>query len=154
MPSLLEGQTLVWLSWDELGTFTAATRQMLTEHLAEKAVTLQLLRPASLEELTQLVQRQPTSLITLKISKQLEIAAACKTFARIRGRIDQPICVAFLEVDLLENIPLLLEAGAQIVVSQLPSWQRSLPNIVARAPLTRHNSHPLVSGLLDRLPIK
>ncbi len=154
MPSLLEGQSLVWLSWDELGVFTAATRQMLTEHLAEMAVTLQLQRPANLEELTQLVQRQPTSLVTLKITQQLEIAGACKTFARIRGRIDQPICVAFLDVDLLENVPLLLEAGAQIVVSQLPSWQRSLPNIVSKVPLTRQGSHPLTSGLLDRLPIK
>ena len=153
----LEGRTLVWLSWDEAGVFTAATRQMINDVLerkatAEQPVKLQLIRINAFEQVSQSVQRQPISLITLVICQQTEIAAACKTFASFRGRIDQPVCVSFLRHELLENVGLLLEAGAQIVVTQLPSWQRCLPRIISRAPLTKHGFHPLTTGLLDRLP--
>ncbi len=152
MQSPLEGRTLVWLSWDQPSVFTAATLQMLGDHVAAGDVRLQLVRPSSLDELSQYVQRQPTSLVTITISQQAEIAAACKTFGLIRGRIEQPLCVAFLDVELLVNIAMLLEAGAQIVVSQLPSWQRALPNVLLRAPLTKQGFHPLTSNLIDRLP--
>lgn len=153
MSSLLEGQTLVWLSWDELGVFTAATRQMLNDQLADTAVNLQVIRPASPDELTLYVQRQPTSLVTFTINQHGDLATACKAFARIRGRIDQPVCVAFLAMELTENIALLMEAGAQVVLSQLPSWQRALTKVIATAPLAKQGFHPLTSGLIDRLPL-
>jgi hypothetical protein len=152
MQTHLDGRTLVWLSWDERGVFTAATRQMLLEHYAAMPVKLQLVHPPSIDELPQFAQRHFASLVTLVIGQQSEIAAACKTFVRLRGGLDQPVCVAFLDAELLENVGLLLEAGAQVVVSQLPSWQRTLSRVLAIAPLSKRGFHPLTSGLIDRLP--
>ena len=154
----LEGRTLVWMSWDESGVFTAATRHMLIDILdrkvnpAESPIKLQLIRANSLDDVTQTVQRQPTSLVTIVVHQHAEIAVACKAFAKIRGRIDQPICVVYIRCELLENVGLLLEAGAQVVVSQLPSWQRVLPRVLARVPLSKQGFHPLTTGLVDRLP--
>ncbi len=152
MEDLLGGRSLVWVSVDELGVFTAATRKMLTDHFANEAVKVQLVRTENSEELAQIVQRQVTGLVTLIIQQTSEIPAACKSLWRIRGRLDQPVCVCFIAAEMIEHVPLLLESGAQIVVSQLDTWQRALTRVLDRVPLSKQGFHPLTAGLIDRLP--
>ena len=152
MEHLLEGKSLVWVSADELGVFTAATRKMLMDHFAKEAVKVQLIRAENTEELSQLAQRHATGLVTLVLRQAGEIPAACKSLWRIRGRLEQPICVCFLTTEMIDHVPLLLESGAHIVVSQLDAWQRALPRILSRAPLSKQGFHPLTGSLVDRLP--
>ncbi len=152
MEHLLEGKSLVWVSADELGVFTAATFKMLTDHFANQAVKVQLIRAPNTDELAQLSQRQVTGLVTLVLQLPSEIPAACKSLWRIRGRLEQPICACIIAAEMIDHVPLLLESGAQVVVSQLDAWQRALTRILIRAPLSKQGFHPLTAGLVDRLP--
>ncbi len=152
MEHLLEGRSLVWISVDELGVFTAATRKMLTDHYANQAVKVQLIRAENSDDLPQIVQRQVTGLVTLVIPQASEVPAACKSLWRVRGRLDQPICVCLITPEMVEHVPLLLESGAQIVVSQLDAWQRAITRLLGRVSLSKQGFHPLTAGLVDRLP--
>lgn len=152
MEHLLEGKSLVWVSADELGVFTAATRKMLMDHFSQAAVKVQLIRAENTEELSQLTLRHVTGLVTLVLQQSGEIPTACKSLWRIRGRLEQPICACFIATEMIDQVPVLLESGAQIVVSQLDVWQRALTRILSRAPLSKQGFHPLTGSLVDRLP--
>lgn len=152
MDHLLEGKSLVWISVDELGVFTAATHRMLVDHFANQAVKVQLIRAENSDDLATLVQRQVTGLVTMVLRQTSEIPAACKVLWRVRGRLEQPTCVCYIAAEMIDHVPLLLESGAQVVVSQLDSWQRALVRVLNRAPLSKQGFHPLTAGLVDRLP--
>ena len=104
------------------------------------------------EELAQLAQPHVTGLVTLVLRQSGEIPAACKSLWRFRGRLEQPICACFVAPELIDHVPLLLESGAHIVISQLDTWQRALTRILNRASLSKQGFHPLTGGLVDRLP--
>ena len=154
MQPLLEGKSLVWISLDEVGVFTAATRKMLLDHYEHQAIKVQLLIAATVDDVLQMAQRQVVGLITLVLQQPLDAPVACRVLARLRGRVDQPVCVCYIAPDLIETVPLLLESGAQVIVSQLAVWQRALPRTLAHAPLSKQGFHPLTAGLVDRLPWK
>lgn len=151
MEHLLEGKSLVWVSADELGVFTAATHKMLVDFFATQTVKVHLIRAENTDDLAPLVQRQLTGLLTLVLRQPGEIPAACRSLWRVRGRLQQPVCVCFIAAEMIDHVPLLLESGAQIIVSQLDSWQRALERVLSRAPLSKQGFHPLTAGLLDRL---
>ena len=152
MENLLEGKSLVWVSLDEVGVFTAATRKMLVDHFVNQAVKVQLLQAENADDVSQITQRQVTGLVTLVLQQASEVPAACKSLWRIRGRLDQPICVCLIAPEMIEHVPLLLESGAQVVVSQLDVWQRALPRVLSRVPLSNQGFHPITASLVDRLP--
>jgi hypothetical protein len=152
MENLLEGKSLVWVSLDEVGVFTAATRKMLVDHFADQAVKVQLLQAETADDVLQITQRQVTGLVTLVLQQASEVPAACKSLWRIRGRLDQPICVCLIAPEMIDHVPLLLESGAQVVVSQLDVWQRALPRVLSRVPLSNQGFHPITASLVDRLP--
>ena len=152
MENLLEGKSLVWVSLDEVGVFTAATRKMLVDHLANQAVKVQLIQAGNAEDLSQITQRQVTGLVTLVMQDASEVPATCKSLWRMRGRLDQPICVCLIAPEMVEHVPLLLESGAQIVVSQLDVWQRALTRVLSRVQLSNRGFHPITASLIDRLP--
>jgi len=152
MQHLLDGKSLVWLSFDEVGVFTAATHRMLSDHFADQAIKVLWIRAENVEELSQLALRQAAGLVTFVVQQPSEIPAICKSLWRIRGRSEQPICACFLSAELIDYVALLLEAGAQVITSQLDSWQRALPRVLARSPLSKQGFHPLTAGLVDRLP--
>ena len=81
MEHRLEGKSLVWVSADEVGVFTAATRKMLNDHFTSEAVKVQLIRAENTEELSLLTLRQVTGLVTLVLQQADEIPAACKSLA-------------------------------------------------------------------------
>ena len=152
MENLLEGKSLVWVSLDEVGVFTAATRKMLVDHFVNQAVKVQLIQAENADDVSQITQRQVTGLVTLALQQASEVPAACKSLWRIRGRLDQPICVCLIAPEMIEHVPLLLESGAQVVVSQLDVWQRALPRVLSRVQLSNQGFHPITAGLVDRLP--
>lgn len=152
MENLLDGKSLVWISLDEVGVFTAATHKMLADHFTGQAIKVQLMRAVTAEDVTQIAQRQVTGLVTLVVHQASEVPAACKTFWRLRGRVGQPICVCLIAPDMIEQVALLLESGAQVVVSQLNVWQRTLPRVLSRVQFSNQGFHPITAGLVDRLP--
>ena len=152
MQHVLDGKSLAWVSVDALGVFTATTRKMLNECFTNQAVKVHLIRAAMTDDLQAVVQRQVTGLLTIVVQNEAEVPAVSRALWRVRGRVDQPICVCFLSHELHESVPILLEAGAQVVVSQIDVWQRALKQIAEHAPLSTHGFHPLTAGLVGRLP--
>lgn len=152
MESQLDGKSLVWVSWDPTDFFTAATYRMLSDRLADSKVKLQLIRPANWEVFGEPWQRQQIGLVTFALPNANEIPQVCKFLWRQRNRGDQTVSACFVAPELVESVPLLLESGAQIVVSQLTSWQSTLDRVLSQVPLSNQGFHPLTSGLISRLP--
>ncbi len=157
---LFASPTLIWLSCDPIGLFNAATRSMMPRLLAED-VELQFVYFDRLEQLDQALDDSAgvlhdCGLVTLAIVDMRDVGVACRLLAKL-NRVQirasrRPICVCFVPTTLEESAGLLMEAGAQIVVSQLPSWQQALPSLLRKLPLCYSGSHPLTKGLVDRLP--
>ena len=154
MQHVLEGKSFAWVSLDAVGVFTAATRKMLNDHFADQAIKVHLIRADLSDDLSAVLQRQVTGLVTIVLQHESEVPSACRALWRVRGRLEQPICACYISHDLVDSVPVLLEAGAQTVVSKIDIWQRALPQIIARAPLSKQGFHPLTAGLIDRLPWK
>ncbi len=152
MPELLHGQTLNWASYDPGGVVTAALQTMLTDHLTGQPVRLHLQRVPSAHQMQQTLASHAIGLAFWNLADSTELPAVCKSIATARSRPNCPVVVCFVESSQRDWLSLLVEAGAQVVVSQLPSLQRALPRIVARVDLSPHGFHPLTSGLVERLP--
>ncbi len=154
MQPLLDGKSLIWISLDEVGVFTAATRKMLLDHYERQAIKVQLLIAATPDDVLQMAQRHVVGLITLVLQQPIDVPAACRVLTRMRGRLEQPVCVCFISPGMIESVPVLLESGSQVIVSQLSVWQRAVPRTLAQAPLSKQGFHPLTASLIDRLPWK
>lgn len=152
MSDLLDGKALHWLAWDEAGVVTAAMATMLRDILSDRPVRLQLQIAATPEGLAKASSRQPCGLASWCLADEVHLPAVCKAIISLCQKYPKPICVCFVDQPRADSIAILLEAGAQIVVSQLPSLQRSMPQILAAAPLSTYGYHPLTSGLVERLP--
>jgi hypothetical protein len=166
MQNPLEGRSLVWLSLDANSVFTAASLTMIKSYYQESesnssgngVVATRLAKFETWESLNHALfgtgqsEFTSTGLVTLVIRDASDVANAAKLLWRLRGLTSHPLSVCYLDTELRESIGLLLEAGAQIVISQLPSWQRILPRVLAKVPLCQRGFHPLTRGLVDRLP--
>ncbi len=63
--------------------------------------------------------RQTTGLISFVVPTVAQLAPTSQALWRMRGRQGQPITACFIDPDQVQHVPLLLESGAQIIVSQL-----------------------------------
>lgn len=149
---LLHGKSLIWLSWDRLGIVTTAVRRMVIEELNAQEVSLELVRSANLDELLLAAERQTCGLVSFVLQDFEDCPAACKSLWRFRNSSSSTIRVVVIAPEMAEQAGLLLEAGAQVVVSQLTSLQNTLSKVVQAAPLSKHGFHPLTSRLVDQLP--
>jgi hypothetical protein len=143
---------LVWASWDGPGVVSAALQSMLADGLAGQATRMRLLRATGPEHLAQLVAQQAIGLAVWIVGNDSELLATCKAIDLARSQAASPVCVCFVKPAWSACTPILLEAGAQIVVHELPSLQRVLPRILASAPFSSQAGHPLTTGLIERLP--
>lgn len=149
--TLLYGETLVWVTFDRGRVVSAAVRAMLQAILESSQVRIDILQARNVEEASTLVEQQRAGLLTLVLQEDDE-AAACKVLRRVQVRRPECVrCVYFPESMPLDDLRL-LETGAQIVVHEIPCLQRLLPGIIAASPRRAGGSHPLTTGLADRLP--
>ena len=148
---LLFGETLSWVTYDPTRTVSAALRSMLKQTLAQERVRLDITEATSAEVAGALVEQQSAGLLTLVLNEP-DWAGACKTLRRVQLRRSQCLRCVYVPSPELAGDLRLLEAGAQIVVDQIPWLQRLLPRIVERSPRKRGGSHPITAGLVDRLP--
>jgi hypothetical protein len=153
---LLYGETLSWVTFDAARAVSAGLRSMLRQALDPHGVRLEIAEAASAEEAASLAEQQRAGLLTLVLTESdwsgPEWAAACKTLRRVQAR--RSSCVRCVYVTLAEMTGdlRLYEAGAQIVVDQIPWLQRLVPRIINRAPRRSGGNHPLTAGLSERLP--
>jgi hypothetical protein len=153
---LLFGETLAWVTYDKDRTVSAGLRSLLGEALARQGVRLEIAQAATAEAAASLVEQQRAGLLTLVLTEAdwggPEWAEACKTLRRVQVRRSQCVrCVYVAQSEMASDLRL-FEAGAQIVVDQIPWLQRLVPRIIERAPRHSGGSHPITTGLVDRLP--
>lgn len=170
MSDLLCGKCLNWACLDRAGVFATHLRDLLqrwadaqtaaghapvhislnmqvTDWLAsnnQKADTQKFIH-------THLAPRD-ISLFAIHVGETTELEPACRVLAQL-GQIPRRVeRLCYLAPELSEWTPILLEAGAQTVVSQLTFLQSVLDRLLARVQLSTKGYHPLTSGLMERLP--
>lgn len=150
MSHLIYGQTLVWVSYDPRRVLTAGLKSMLDDML-DQDCRVDLTLAGTLEQTVALVEQTRCGLLTLALGSDDELLAM-RVLRRVQNRSPHCVrCVYFPELLQLDG-PRLLEAGAQIVVEQIPLMQAALPKLLAKAPRRTGGNHPLTTGLIERLP--
>lgn len=153
---LLFGETLCWVTYDTARTVSAGLRSVLRELLDPRGVRLEIVEATTAEEAAGLVEQQRAGLLTLVLTEAdwagPDWGGACKALRRIQVRRSGCVrCVYVTQAEMASDLRL-FEAGAQIVVDQIPWLQRLVPRIIELAPRKSGGSHPITAGLVDRLP--
>ncbi len=149
---LLYGQALLWTSRDATGVITAAVGRMLRELLDAEGARSRWLRAASDEQLNQLATTHILGLALWCIDDDSQLPPACQSLCAVRECSPETICVVYVELMRWELLPVLIEAGAQLVACDVPSLQSGLGKVVKVAPRSSSGLHPLTTGLVARLP--
>lgn len=174
--TLLSGETLSWVTYDPTRTVSAGLRRMLRDALEPYEVQLQITEATSAEVAGSLVEQQGAGLMTLVLTAR-DWAGGCRALRRVQVRRSRCLRCVYLSAGAgepderpelaqisesvaqwtgVEQPPpdrlLLWEAGAQIVLDQIPCYQRLMASIVARAPRKAGGTHPITRGLMERLP--
>lgn len=152
MSDLLYGKALHWTSWDNSNVFTARMHAMLDEWATRQSVKVRLTRVEDLRLYQQNMGLRATGLAAWALWDETQLEQLCLTLAAIRSQSRPPLSVCYLVPELAEHVAILVESGAQIVVSQLPSLETALSKLLPRVALSTHGFHPLTGGLVERLP--
>ncbi|RMF40708.1 MAG: hypothetical protein D6753_11090 [Planctomycetota bacterium] len=140
-------RTLVWSAYDPSGVLPAALHQFLEPALPDQVEAVF----APLDHLSS--QIPPTvGLVACHIGDNKEIEPAVRMLAGLTSRPRPPVRICWTAEQTCGCWGLLVEAGAQVVVGQLPSLQVPLRRIVAHAPLEYRAGHPLLDGVRELLP--
>lgn len=150
MSHLIYGQTLVWVSYDPARVFSAGLKSMLDQML-DRDCRVEIVLAGTLDQTVSLVEQTRCGLMTLVLGAGDELPAM-RVLRRIQVRAPECVrCVYYPELLQLDRLRL-QEAGAQIVIEQIPLLQALLPQLLMRAPRRTGGNHPLTAGLIDRLP--
>ena len=151
MADLLFGKALNWTCWDDRNLLTTRLHSLLNEWASDRSVKVRLTRLEKLEYYAQL-RSQQIGLAAWALWEETLLESLCQTLAVIQAHSPAPICICYVVPELAEHVAILTEAGAQIVVSQLPSLESALSKALASVHLSNHGFHPLTGGLVERLP--
>lgn len=149
MSNLIRGKALFWGTFDPTGIVTAVTDSVLRRHFHGSAQPrlVRAVKPADL-----VGDSDSLGLMIWNIDSFQDLRLTCGALALARSAPEPPVCIAFLAYQFLDGYSILVEAGAQIVVSELTSLEYVLNHVVPCVRLSSHGYHPLTSGLLSRLP--
>lgn len=157
MSDLLLGKSLVWASCDADNIVTAGLRQMLRsldlrDLFGPLPVRTQLLKVDRFEDVNRVVSRQRVAFVIWVCKYPRHVHEICSSVAQTSFFSSRPRRICYLSQETAIYAPMLIEAGAQNVVGQLPSLQKALPRMLKDAPLSSLGYHPITSGLFDQLP--
>lgn len=150
--------TLHWACWDPTGTLAALLQDRLRKWQVASGCDVRYEAIEGLEALNQSVKRGdwnihtgPT-LIAWHMEGSEEFEAILNSLLAVRKRLPKSIQVVRIAPEWNAYAHFFIEAGAQVVISQLPSLERILPRILDSVPLSSVGSHPILSGIAKRLP--
>jgi len=152
MSELLFGKALNWTCWDNRQVLTTQLNKVLVAWAAGHAVKVRLNRVDKLEDYGPALAKQPVGLAAWALWSDEALESLCLSLAAARELPHPPLCVCYVAPELAECIAILCEAGAQIVISQLPSLESALAKALPGIRLSNHGFHPLTGGLWERLP--
>ncbi len=149
---LLNGKSFAWASYDHPGVVTAMVQTVLRDWFLNQAVQLRLVLTDAPDELAIAAGEESLALSLWTLSNSEELGDICDSIDRVRNSRSDTLRICYLRPDFRIYAPIVLEAGAQIAVSELPSLQNALLRLLDHVELSDDGYHPLTSGLLQRLP--
>lgn len=152
MSALLSGRSLIWSCYDPSQVVAVALQSMLRDLLDEKQCRAQLMLARGAAAVVPESPDLVLGLAVWRFCRLDELAAIGQAIHLCRQRSSEPICVVYCQASLRQHAPILCEAGAQLVVSSVPSLQRVIRRVLPRIPLSEQGYHPLTSGLVEYLP--
>ncbi len=159
MQPFRDERTLVWAAFDELGSCAALTNALLTKKLAGTGIDHRCRKAQSPQEMYALPE-EPLGLALWRVGDSAQMPEICTAIGRMRDQQPAALIIVYCDVALEPWSPILLEAGAQAVIWQVPSLQRLLDHVLhmlvdgpdVPLPLSSRGSNPLTSDLGQELP--
>ena len=150
-PQSLNEQALLWSSLDADGVITVALGHMLSELMAAEGLRAGWLRAEDPAHLLQLLNSNTLGLVLWTVQDEAQLLHICESLCEVRDRSPETICVVYAEQLHWKLTSSLIEAGAQLMVRDVPSLQRGLARAARAAPRSHRGLHPLTTGLVERL---
>lgn len=150
-PQSLNEQALLWSSLDADGVITVALSHMLGELMAAEGLRAGWLRAEDSAHLLQLLNANTLGLVLWTVQDEAQLLYICESLCEVRHRSPETICVVYAEQLHWKLSSSLIEAGAQLMVRDVPSLQGGLSRAARAAPRSHRGLHPLTSGLVERL---
>lgn len=148
MANLFDGKTLHWAAYDPSRVIATAVHSLLKELLSDET--------SQHFTLADTPQDVPTNrdlgLAVWRVDSLDDWPGICAALATLASRNSRTVRIAYLSSEHADRAATLVEAGAQIVVSQLPSLQSALRICLSKAHFAQQSFHPLTSHLVSRLP--
>ncbi|MCA9125622.1 MAG: hypothetical protein KDB22_00990 [Planctomycetales bacterium] len=159
MSSTLHRKTFLWTSYDVQDIATAGMQTILgslNEIDGRMALPLhtRLMKARDLPELSQLARCHTLALVLWVCHSADQLQDLVRSIASVKHMPEPPCRVCYLAGNTTNLTSIVIEAGAQIAVTQLASLQRVLPSLLPQSPLSPVGIHPITTGLVDRLPWK
>lgn len=163
---MLNGQSLNWICCDQHGLLVTHLRDLL-ENWAHRAsvssgvavrprlnqyITDWSVGSRSRDELAPMLASGNLGLIAWNVTEASQLESACAALQIVLQKSPRVRRLCYVTPELSDWCPILLEAGAQNVVSQLTSLRLELDRLLQHVQLSSHGFHPLTGGLVDRLP--
>ncbi|MEM8734437.1 MAG: hypothetical protein AAGG44_09465 [Planctomycetota bacterium] len=156
---LLSGRSLLWASFDTAGAATSMIRLHLRQRLDPNEIRCQHLVCSSPdwseEDAPEL--SGPIGLRFWNIELEDDFARVSRSLRSAKKSSFPTVSLVLIPPQYRDWISILIEAGAQIVVTDVPSLQRVLDSLFPagqppRIACSEHGFHPITSGLVERLP--
>jgi hypothetical protein len=141
---------MAWAAYDAHGVTTAMLSGLLGKLFPDPMAQTQLLTYSAPADLALVETDLGFAFWALADSSELD--AICAAIQAVRFRHPDTVQVVCFEPTLAESVPLLVEAGAQIVVSQLPSLELAIRHAASHFPLSSRGAHPLTRDLFRLIP--
>ena len=151
MSQPLNEQALLWSSVDSDGVVSVALSHMLGELTAAEGMRAGWLRAEDTAHLLQLLHANRLGLALWTMQDEAQLPQICQSLCEVRECSPETICLVYAEQLHWKLLSSLVEAGAQLIVRDVPGLQLRLPRAVACAPRSQRGLHPLTSGLVERL---
>ena len=152
MSELLRGKALHWTCWDDRHLLTAQLQTLLSDWGKIQSIKSHFTSVDNLAHYESLLGKQHFGLSAWAVRDESPLEQLCLILSAARAHPQSPLQICYLAPELAEHIPLLAEAGAQIVLSQLTSLESTLSRLLPRVALSTMGFHPLTGGLIERLP--
>lgn len=152
MPSFVNDPCLFWSSFDTAGIVTYSCQSLIAEYLGvhHTKATSQLVMLESPHAI--LSTPQPLGLSVWRIASLSDVEQICGVLPEATTGTASPVQLLFVEAEWNEYIPILMEAGAQIIATELTLLRHAIDCAVRTSKISDQGDHPLTKGISDRLP--
>lgn len=144
--SILQGSILLWRSHDSRNLMTVVVKHYLDSQFAANSVKHQRIRDQQHPE------NQQVGLELWCVDEESRLSTVLAALPNQRRQYPKAVQLVYLVGSLASYRPQLLESGAHWVSLELSELPEVLDKIFCKLNLSSKGTHPLTSGLMEKLP--